>query len=181
MVALTILLVTRRSAPPAAAVVATTTTLDAAPSEAPPPPPPQPVVEDPPRKPLDIPIIEPPPLPPPLDDPKTTAPPPPPPKLPTKPAAPQSLAPRDSARISCKFGTEIELVWVAVPDATGYVVEVARDASFSSIATTLTAEKTVGVFRPLAPGVFHWRVTSHDVENTRSEPGGARQFTCTPD
>lgn len=96
------------------------------------------------------------------------------------PAPPTSVSPRDNALISCRsFGTEIELVWAAVPGATGYTVEVARDASFSSLVATIEVEATtVGIFRPMAPGAFQWRVRTHDANAARSEPGTVRQFTC---
>jgi hypothetical protein len=70
-------------------------------------------------------------------------------------------------------------VWAAVPGVTGYTVEVARDATFGSIVATIEVEAaTVGIFRPLAPGVFAWRVTSRDAHGARSEPGSVRRFTC---
>lgn len=94
-------------------------------------------------------------------------------------AAPETLAPRNDARFSCAaFGTEIELVWNAVPGAAGYTVEVARDASFQSVAATIAVDGTVATFWPLTPGTFVWRVSTRDASGAQGEYGSARSFIC---
>lgn len=74
-----------------------------------------------------------------------------------RPDAPRPASPPERGRV---HGAEVEFAWAADPDASGYVLQVARDSAFQSLAGEWTGLTAPRHRASLAPGDYHWRVAS---------------------
>lgn len=62
------------------------------------------------------------------------------------------------AKAKAKEGSEVALQWERVPDAEGYVFELARDRSFDRIESRQSLRENALALPPLTPGKYFWRV-----------------------
>ncbi len=89
--------------------------------------------------------------------------------------APRLQTPRDGARSS---GVAVWLAWTQVPEARGYLLQIAADPGFTQnlneIAGVIAAHFQLG--NDLPPGTYHWRVAALDGGGMAGEFSVTRRF-----
>ncbi len=91
---------------------------------------------------------------------------------------PASVDPGIDARFRWSKGLAIRMSWRAVPRATGYRVQIARDLAFQGIESSEDVAGTESSFSPREEGVYTWRVASRDPDGRYGEYGFARRIFC---
>jgi hypothetical protein len=91
-------------------------------------------------------------------------------------AFPKSLRPGADARYQFAKGAKVRLEWAPVPQASSYVLEIARDLSFEDVLSSSTLTGTKHAFAPEDEGTYAWRVAARDAGGRQSEFGFARRF-----
>jgi hypothetical protein len=89
---------------------------------------------------------------------------------------PPSTEPGIDARFLFKPGMVVKMSWRAVPEATGYRVQVGHDLAFQTIDLTKELTATELTFSPNAPGMRSWRVAAKDADGRYGEYGFARRY-----
>lgn len=75
---------------------------------------------------------------------------------------PALAAPRPEVRLLYAPGKPVPLRWEAVEGASGYRVQVARDAAFRSVVETREVERNDFGFVPREPTGYSWRIATRD-------------------
>jgi hypothetical protein len=89
---------------------------------------------------------------------------------------PASTEPGVDARFHFKPGIQVRMTWRAVPEATGYRIQVGHDLAFQAIDAAKELKETEFTFAPKAPGMHSWRVAARDAKGRYGEYGFARRF-----
>lgn len=89
---------------------------------------------------------------------------------------PGSLEPGVDARFHFKPGLSVKMAWRAVPEATGYRIQVGHDLAFQAIDLSRELKETELSFTPKATGMHSWRVAAKDAAGRYGEYGFARRF-----
>ena len=91
--------------------------------------------------------------------------------------APRPLSPPERGRI---HGAEAQFAWSAAAGATGYMLQIARDAAFRSLAGEWTGLPEPRHDVNLAPGDYFWRIASTSADGTPSLFSEARALSVRP-
>lgn len=89
---------------------------------------------------------------------------------------PASLEPGVDARFHFKPGMTIKLVWRAVPEATGYRLQLGHDLAFQAVDVSKESTATEFTYSPKEPGMRTWRVAAKDAAGRYGEYGFVRRF-----
>jgi len=89
---------------------------------------------------------------------------------------PASAEPGVDARFHFKAGLQVRIAWRAVPEASGYRIQIGHDLAFQAIDASRELKGTEFTFSPKAPGMHSWRVAARDQDGRYGEYGFARRF-----
>lgn len=91
-------------------------------------------------------------------------------------ASPELAAPPSDARMAFRSGVRATLSWRPLGVARSYRVQVARDASFETLADSRETERTAFEFAPSRPGAYQWRVAARDERGRAGDFGRSRRI-----
>ena len=90
------------------------------------------------------------------------------------PDAPQLDGPDNAQTVTSNTPT---LTWLAVASASGYQLQLASDAAFTTRIVDAEMNTTSYTTQVLAAGVYYWRVRGHDGDGNWSDWSGVRSFS----
>lgn len=93
-------------------------------------------------------------------------------------ASPEALEPRADARLAFVPGLALRMRWAEVKGASGYRIQIARDATFEDVEVADAVGGTEYVFRPAKAGGHAWRVAAQDAAGRYGEYGPVSEFLC---
>lgn len=92
-------------------------------------------------------------------------------------AFPRSVAPGIDARFLFVTDKPIKIAWAAVPGASRYLVQIAKDTEFREMRMSIETATTSTTFVPDTFGMYAWRIAARDKKTERlSEYGFARRI-----